>query len=224
MKLETFSAKLLSQVTKIVDEKLSGHTSVPQANGAQYADKAREPPSPALASPALASAPAAQPIDFASVLKSTKNEEIVEEQERQRRVNNMIVYGISEAQEDENVPLKTQDDSFIKKFMAVLEVDVVPSAVIRIGKPEAGKNRPVKIAMASTNDKEKIMSSLTKLKDADEVFRRLSVRDDYTKQERELVKKFVADANEKNKAENTTAWKVRGTPKKGLRLVKITKR
>ena len=51
-----------------------------------------------------------------------------------------------------------------------------------------------------------------------------SIRDDYTIQEREMVRKFVNDANEKNKADNTTEWKVRGTPKNGLRVVKITAR
>ena len=43
-------------------------------------------------------------------------------------------------------------------------------------------------------------------------------------EERDLIKKFAEDAKKKNKEENTTAWKVRGTPKNGLHLVKITKR
>ena len=74
---------------------------------------------------------------------------------------------------------------------------------------------------------------------------KVSVRDNYTIEERELIKEWVKKAEQKNKEENTycifmlfkliysyiwgynntQAWKVRGTQKKyGLRLVKITKR
>ena len=68
------------------------------------------------------------------------------------------------------------------------------------------------------------MTNLKNLKGADAVYHKLSIRDDYTIQEREMVRKFVNDANEKNKADNTTEWKVRGTPKNGLRVVRITAR
>jgi hypothetical protein len=78
--------------------------------------------------------------------------------------------------------------------------------------------------MKSADDKEKVMSSLKKLKDADAAYHGLSIRDDYTIEERELIRKFVQDAAKRNETENTTAWKVRGTPKNGLRLVKITRR
>ena len=78
--------------------------------------------------------------------------------------------------------------------------------------------------MKNADDKEKVMSSLKKLKDAESIYHQLSIRDDYTIEERELVKKFVQDAAKRNEEENTTAWKVRGTPKNGLRLVKITRR
>ena len=68
------------------------------------------------------------------------------------------------------------------------------------------------------------MSKLNKLKDADPSLRTISVRDDYTIEERELIKTFVEEAKRKNESQNTTAWKVRGTPKNGLRLVQITSR
>ena len=82
----------------------------------------------------------------------------------------------------------------------------------------------MKLTMKCVEDKEQVMSNLKKLKDADPEFHRLSIRDDYTMEERDLIKKFAEDAKKKNKEENTTAWKVRGTPKNGLHLVKITKR
>ena len=62
------------------------------------------------------------------------------------------------------------------------------------------------------------------LKNEEDIYRRLSVRDDYTIEERDMIREWVKKAEEKNKAENTQAWKVRGNPKNGLRLEKITRR
>ena len=73
--------------------------------------------------------------------------------------------------------------------------------------------------MNTREDKVLIMSRLINLKNADDQYRRVSVKDDYTLEEREWLKK----ADEKNKLENTTDLKIRGTPKSGLRLIKITK-
>ena len=82
----------------------------------------------------------------------------------------------------------------------------------------------MKLVMESDDDKDTIMARLGNLKNAEDVFRKVSIRDDYTLEEREMVREFVKKAEAKNAAENTQEWKVRGTPKTGLRLVKITKR
>ena len=68
------------------------------------------------------------------------------------------------------------------------------------------------------------MASLSKLKNAAPSLRGLSVRDDYTLEERKLIKSFYDDAKRRNEEENVTHWKVRGTPKNGLKVVKVTTR
>ena len=68
--------------------------------------------------------------------------------------------------------------------------------------------------MANAGDKDTIMSRLGNLKNAEEIYCKVSVRDDYTIEERELIKEWVNKAEQKNKKDNTKAWKVRGTPKK----------
>lgn len=131
---------------------------------------------------------------------------------------------MSEELKDSDVPLKNQDDYFITSLMKILGVGKVPTSVARLGRPEPGKNRPVKLTMKCVDDKEQVMTNLKKLKNADAEYHRLSIRDDYTMEERELIRKYAEDARKKNEEENTTAWKVRGTPKNGLHLVKITRR
>jgi hypothetical protein len=51
------------------------------------------------------------------------------------------------------------------------------------------------------------------------------VRDDYSYEERQLVKKFNEQARSMNTEENPTnfSYKVRGDPKNGLRIVRVTK-
>ena len=167
--------------------------------------------------------PAAVPTDV-SAIKTSRNAELVEKQERDRRVNNIIIYGISEEITEENLSIKDHDVNFIKSFVDVIEADVEPKQIVRLGNENADKKRPVKVILKNKEDKNEIMSNLNKLKNADTALRGISVRDDYTLEERKLIRTMNEEARKRNEAENVTHWKVRGTPKNGLRVVKITAR
>ena len=78
--------------------------------------------------------------------------------------------------------------------------------------------------LRNLDDKKKIISNLKKLKNAEESILGISVRNDYTQEERNLIRTMSEEAKRKNEAENVTHWKVRGTPKNGLMVVKITTR
>ena len=112
----------------------------------------------------------------------------------------------------------------MSSFLETIEANVSTKQILRLGKESTGKNRPLKVIMKTLEDKNTIMSNLNKLKNADESFRGISVRDDYTIEERQLIKTMAEEAKRKNETEKVTYWKVRGTPKNGLRVVKITTR
>ena len=150
--------------------------------------------------------------------------EMIENQEQEKRKNNLIIYGINEEGTDDNISLQERDCNFINSFLETIEVDVAPKQIVRLGTANADKKRPVKVILKSSEDKENIVSNLNKLKNADATLRGISVRDDYTIEERKLIKMMNEEAKKKNQAENVTHWKVRGTPKNGLRVVKITTR
>ena len=78
--------------------------------------------------------------------------------------------------------------------------------------------------MATTENKDQVMKRLVNLKNAPDTYRKICVRDDLTIEERNLIKTWQKIADEQNAAENTDVYKVRGTPKNGLRLVNVTKR
>ena len=104
----------------------------------------------------------------------------------------------------------------------MIDVRVTPKEIIRLGKANPEKIRPIKLVL-NPGEKQKIMENLGKLKHADQEYKKLSIRDDYTIKQRDLIRRYSDEAKQKNLMENTTAWKVRGTPKKGLYLVQVTR-
>ena len=86
----------------------------------------------------------------------------------------------------------------------------------------------MKLTMESKEEKDKFMSQLGKLKYAGAEYKKISVTDDYSVEERDEIRRWVTLAKRKNETEDgenkgkkNYAWKVRGTPKTGMRIVKI---
>ena len=76
----------------------------------------------------------------------------------------------------------------------------------------------MKLAFLNVREKNKFMQNLKNLK-GKEQFKGISIRDDYTIAERNIIKEFVIKAKERNdKEDEKYTWKVRGNPKRGLFL------
>ena len=74
-------------------------------------------------------------------------------------------------------------------------------------------------------DKQNVMNNLKNLEDV-VLFRGVSVTEDYTASERNMITNMVEDAKAKNSKEEPDSrykWKVRGTPKNGLCLKRLPK-
>ena len=156
-----------------------------------------------------------------TAFRNRKNQEIVNEADREKRATNLIIYGVIEPSTESQ---KEDDETFVSSLLEKIGVAQRPKHILRLGQRIEDKNRPVKLVMESENVKDTIMARLGNLKNAEDIFRKVSIREDYSREERDMVNDMVKMAAEKNAAENTQEWKVRGTPKTGLRLVRITKR
>ena len=95
----------------------------------------------------------------------------------------------------------------------------------RLGKREETKSRPIKIIMKSVEDKSFIMGNLGRLQNAPAEFKKISVTDDYTAEERQIIKNKLNEARNKTEAEGNSVYvyKDRGTPKNGLILKRFKK-
>ena len=159
------------------------------------------------------------------IIREQKNEELVQQQEREARAANIIIHGLSEA--PDTLAGKEVDSEVIMEFLQTIEINSVPVSVYRIGgkRPVSDKPRPLKIRMKNQGDKESVMSNLNKLKEAPENMRKISVTDDYTNEEREEIRKKVNEAKNKTELEGNGKYifKVRGTPKNGLVIRRFAK-
>ena len=158
---------------------------------------------------------------LAEVIKTTKNDDLVQQKEREKRSKNLIIYNISEECEGN---LKKHDEEFVASFLEVIGVATLPKLITRLGDPNNKKMRPVRLVMENEEQKDVIMSRLVNLRTAEEMYRKLSIRDDYTLEERELIRTYAEQAKQQNERDNTTEWKVRGTPKNGLVVRRIKPR
>lgn len=159
---------------------------------------------------------------FRAVMMKTKNEELVEDRDKRLRAGNIIIHGKEEVDNDKN-----HDEEFVTQLIKDIKVSSINvKSIIRLGKENpTTKKRPLKISLSNEADKEKIMNNLSNLK-GEEKYARISIKEDYTISERMLIKEYVNKANQENEKEPINSkftWKVRGTPKNGLYLKKITK-
>jgi len=164
-------------------------------------------------------APAGRNInELRSVMMSTKNEELAEENERKARARNFILHGKEDVSEAE-------DEEFMKNLFKQLAIgNTTAKTMKRLGAQNAEKKRPILVQMKDEDDKSKVMDNLKNLKGLQE-YRGISIKDDYTLAEREMIQEFQQQANKINdeNSDDETIYRVRGCPKNGLYLKKMKK-
>ena len=156
-------------------------------------------------------------------MRETKNEEVVQQRQREAEAQNIVIRGIPEEADTQEGNIAA-DTNTIKELLRVIEVEATPVSIVRLGNRTESKRRSIKIRMGTLNERELMMSSLGKLKVAPEKFEIISITKDYTIVERWVIKNKFEKAKNKTEAEGggNNIWKVRGSPKNGLLLIKFT--
>ena len=152
------------------------------------------------------------------VITAARNTEKVQEIERQKRELNFIIYGAVLNNESEA--------EYVKGFFNTIGVETKPKLILKIGKEDSNRPQPLKITMENNGDKDQVMSRLVNLKNAEIKYRSISVRDDHTYEERQMIKDWNEKAKKLNEKEPSSdyEYKLRGSPKNGLRIIRIPKK
>lgn len=104
--------------------------------------------------------------------------------ENRSRRGNLIVYGIPEKHDEDDVSLEqTVNDTIIKETLQLEPVTI--ERIHRLGKPDANKTRPVILKLLDTRDKTKILKNCHKLKGT-----KLAISEDFSARVRSIRKKL----------------------------------
>ena len=145
-----------------------------------------------------------------------RNKEMMQKEESDRRMSNLVIHGICEGVEKED------DKKFVKEIFTAVGVPYTAQSIKRLGIRKLGKARPIKLTMSSKKEKFDFTSKLPNLKYARDALRKISITDDHTLEERKEIGQWVKLAEERSKKENGNyVWKARGSPKQGMRLIKL---
>ena len=162
--------------------------------------------------------------DFRKIIKDAKNEQLAEENDKKRRACNLILHGVTESQNNEDV--KELDEEYVKLFFRTLGWNKEHKSLYRLGKRVPNKIRPIKVVLTCEEEKDAIMANLNCLK-GNEDFSKISVTEDYTIGDKDRMKEWTDRAKAKNTQEppeSNYEWKVKCMPKNGLLLKKFQKR
>lgn len=162
-----------------------------------------------------------------SIIQETRNAEVAEDKDKKRRALNIIVHGVPEPRIDAAAVITNEDHDarFVDQLIRDLHVRVSTKKVLkvsRIGKPDNGKTRPIKVIMADEESKTTIFQNLANLKQH-ETYKGIGLTDDYTPAERELLKEWANRARVNTEQDKENIYRVRGSPKNKLWLKKFPK-
>ena len=163
------------------------------------------------------------PDEVRKIIQDSKNNDKVEESEQEKRARNFVIHGADEYG-DTPERVKKLDTDYVIEILTHLGITQKLESVTRLGNPTDSKKRPMKVVMKTKEDKQNVMKNLGKLRGTIEYFGKISVTEDYTQSEREQLRKWSDDAKKKSASDPKFDYKVRGDPKNGLKLLRVTKK
>ena len=151
-----------------------------------------------------------------------------EEKDRESRSHNIIIYRLKEHEKSEEIA--KADKAFVNDLLReALEIDLSDNdikSIFRIGKRDTTQqgevSRPLLVQFREKTMKNRVMESLYKLKNADALFKNVSITHDLSKQDREECKKLISEAKTRE-ISGEFVWRVRGLPGQ-MKIVKLQKK
>ena len=207
-KLDTFEKKL--------EEKAN---TVPDKVNKTWAD---------IASRSLKSEDTTAPSKIKEIVKTAMVEHKKNVDDKENRESNLIIYRVPESEAANSEVRAEEDTEFFNNLCTeALGIDQLETTkVIRLGKKNTDSDvpRPMKVDMANKEDKSVVFGNINKMKDTEEEYRKISISNDYTVEERKAIKEKVEEAKTKTMQDDPKNWiyRVRGPPS-NLRIEKIRK-
>jgi hypothetical protein len=122
-----------------------------------------------------------------------------EQDERESKSKNIILFNIPESENKDFKIRIDYDIAKVKEITDTLEINPVIEKVIRLGKFDENKQRPLLLKLLDTEEKEDFLINAKKLGrlNPDDPRKRVVIKKDLTKNERELEKILVVELKER---------------------------
>ena len=163
------------------------------------------------------------PNDLRKIMKEARNEEKLEAREQEQRSNNFIIHGAEEIGDNPADKLKNDKQYILDILEQIRLADIKPKYMMRLGEIKENKGRTIKVEMKIKEDKDKVMNNLKFLKGTEDYFGKIRITDDYTRNERDMIRDMVKKAEAKSVEDPNNTYRVRGNPKNGLHLIRVHK-
>jgi len=139
-------------------------------------------------------------VEDAVILKALKDQEELEEIRKRR--TNVIIHGLVESTESSTDARQQQDENELQNLLHDIKCDDVSvTDIVRLGRRNEsgdGKPRPVKLIVASEDQKDKILRSAKNLRgEKDKGYDRVFIHQDLTPTQREHRQKLVQEMKER---------------------------
>ena len=135
--------------------------------------------------------------DFKTIIRVAKIEGKKEERDHAQRKSNIVIHGSCEDDSKSQIDQENIDKDFVVTLLKDTACNASAKYVGRIGIKIEGKSRPIKVVFNTEKEKRNLFGNLKALKGT-EKYQGVSISDDYTRAERDLIKTWAAQAKNKN--------------------------
>ena len=167
------------------------------------------------------------PTSLTKIMKEALDESKKEDKLMEERQCSIVIHRLKESNKG-NADERKKEETDVAEKLCTEGARVYGCKIIktlRLGRyePDRVNPRPLKVTFENAEQREKLLTNLNNLKEADEDLRKLSISPDMSKETRNEIKKMVEEAKEKSRNSDGKIFRVRGPPGH-LRIVETKKK
>ena len=119
-------------------------------------------------------------------IKTVVSEQLAEQKEIEARLLNLVCLNLPESKKEDSIERQREDHDFLMNVLENhMDLDIEVNKLVRLGKREAGKTRPIRLSVNVFDHKRQILRSNSKLrKSANAVYTNIYFTPDLTKNQR----------------------------------------
>lgn len=143
---------------------------------------------------------------------------VEEARDKESRRKNIVIYRVKESDAESYKDRLGHDTHLVYELLRhttrMGEDDVGLAKIVRFGKREDGRVRPLLIEFENIAHKNLLMQNVYKMKEAPDIIKSMIITHDLTQGERDECKKLVQEARDREENEQSGEWvyRVRGPP------------